>query len=229
MDKSQARKRTRKVDIPDEPPEGSQFPSYLAWYYSSILLPYPLTIITTVDANGVPNAQPNTWGMPYGSSSIQMYLFSASPASHTGQNVLKTRQFVVNVPSRDVVNQVLRTVEHYPRGVDEVATSGLTALPSRRVDPPRIMECKAHLECEYLWHQIVGDKPGPQDIVIAGRVVAASADRDVLQGSLEQKLAAMKTPYCVGMSVDGTDWRTCDPLSQGVISDLETVTYWDKA
>ena len=218
-----------KVDIPDRPPEGSKFPSYLAWYFSNILLPYPLTIITTVDEDGVPNAQPNTWGLPRGSGDLQVFLFSTSADRHTAENVLATRQFVVNIPSADVVNQVLRTVEHYPRGTDEVAASGLTALPSRKVRPPRIAECKAHLECEYLWHQIEGDSPGPQDIVIAGRVVAASADADVLRGSLQQKLASMKTPYFVGRSVDGTDWKARDPLSQGTISELQKITYWDRS
>ena len=158
-----------------------------------------------------------------------MFLFSTWTNRHTAENVLKTKQFVVNFPSRDVVNQVLRTVEHYARGVDEVAASGLTALPSRKVDPPRIKECKAHLECQYLWHQIEGNPPEPQDMVVAGRVVAASADPDVLRGSLQQKLARMKTPYFVGRSVDGTDWQARDPLSQGLISHLERVTYWDKA
>lgn len=218
-----------KVNIPDRPPKGAEFPGHLAWYFSNILLPCPLTIITTIDEKGVPNAQPNTWGLPCGSGNLQKFLFATSTHAHTAENLLKTREFVVNIPSSDVVNKMLRTVEHYPRGTDEIAASGLTTLPSRKVRPPRIAECKAHLECEHLWHRIDGEPPGPQSIIIAGRVVAASADSEVLRGSLEQKLASMNTPYFVGRSVDGTDWQTHDPLAQGTISQLEKVTYWDRA
>ena len=47
-----------KVDIPISPPEGIGFPDFIGWFHSNILIPYPLYIITTVDENGIPNAQP---------------------------------------------------------------------------------------------------------------------------------------------------------------------------
>ena len=37
--------------------------------------------------------------------------------------------------------------EEVPYGVDEIARSGLHAVPSRRVKPPRIAEMPVHLEC----------------------------------------------------------------------------------
>ena len=53
-----------KIDIPVQPRKDTDFPSYVNWYLSNILIPYPLYIITTVGGNGVPNAQPNSWGLP---------------------------------------------------------------------------------------------------------------------------------------------------------------------
>ncbi len=162
-----------KASIPLRAPEGVDFPPYLPWVFSSILLPCPLYIITTVDEAGVPNAQANSWGLPYGAGDMQMFLFSCETTHHTFENALATREFVVNVPSVDVSTQVMRTARHYPRGVDEIKASGLTPLPSRSVAAPGIAECKAHLECTVLWHHVVTLSEGHGCAVIAGKIVAA--------------------------------------------------------
>jgi len=214
-----------KIDIPVQPRKGIDFASYVNWYLSNILIPYPLYIITTVDGNGIPNAQPNSWGLPYGSGNLNMFLFSTWTRHHTPQNVLDTKEFVVNIPSRDVVRQVMKTVEHYPRGVDEIKASRLTSIPSRIVKTPRIAECKAHLECEYLWSHTVKISDDVSDIIIAGKIVAASADEDVLYGSAEEKLDAMETPYITNRSVDGRDWKAKDPQMCGIISQIKN--FWE--
>ena len=142
----------------------------------------------------MPNAQPNSWGLPYGSGPMQMFLFSCRSTHHTFENALATGAFVVNLPSVDMCKCVMRTVRHYPRGVDEIVASGLTPLPSKQVIVPGIAECKVHLECTVLWHHTVPLCEGVADAVIAGQIVAASADRDVLEGPAVEKLAAMATP-----------------------------------
>ena len=51
-----------KIYVPLKPLKENEFPSYVNWFLSNILVPYPLYIITSIDRNGVPNAQPNSWG-----------------------------------------------------------------------------------------------------------------------------------------------------------------------
>jgi len=214
-----------KVEIPVRVPEGTDFPSYVPWFFSNILLPYPLYIITTVDGNGIPNAQPNSWGLPYGSGDVQMFLFSCWTTHHTYENALETGEFVVNIPAIDFVKEVMRTVEHYPRGVDEIEASGLTALASARVKAPRIGECKAHLECTYLWSQTVPLWEAVENAVIAGQVVAASADEDVLHGRGVSKLAALRTPYITNRSVDASSWTATGPQLCGLVGQVKD--FWE--
>ena len=215
-----------KIDVPVPPPEDTDYPlDFGNWFLGNILIPYPLYIITTIDKNGIPNAQPNTWGLPYGSGSLPMFLFSTWTQHHTPQNVLETREFVVNIPSRDAVRQVMKTVEHFPRSVDEIKASGLTSIPSRVVKTPRIVECKAHLECTYLWSHTAKISENVTDIIIAGKIVAASADEDILFGSAEEKLNAMKTPYLTNRSVEGRNWKVKSPQMCGIISQLEN--FWE--
>jgi len=156
---------------------------------------------------------------------MNIFLFSDWAHHHTPQNVLETKEFVINIPSRDIVKQVMKTVEHFPRGVDEIVASSLTSIPSRIVKTPRIAECKAHLECKYLWSHEVKISDDVTDIVIAGEIVAASADEDVLCGSVEEKLKAMKIPYITNRSVDGRDWKAKDPKMCGIISQIKD--FWE--
>ncbi len=211
-----------KVDVPASPPEGVDFPGYIGWFHSSILVPYPLYIITTVDEHGIPNAQPNTWGLPFGDEFGQFFLFYDWASHHTVQNVLATKDFVVNIPAEDKVSQAMKTVKSYPRGIDEIAASGLTAIPSTVVKPPRVAECKAYFECRLCWHR-ESHRRGQEDagVIVLGEIVAASGDEDALSGTSSDKVASMKTVYVLSRSVDAAKMELTDPMTYGTIDRLK--------
>jgi len=58
-----------------------------------------------------------------------------------------TRQCVINIPSVEIADAVVRCGNTSGRDVDKFATIGLTPLPASQVQPPLIAECFAHLEC----------------------------------------------------------------------------------
>jgi flavin reductase (DIM6/NTAB) family NADH-FMN oxidoreductase RutF len=218
-----------KIDIPLEPPADLGFPEYIGWFLSNILIPYPLYIITTVDEAGIPNAQPNTWGLPFGDRAGQFFVFHDTSDHHTLQNVLATREFVVNLPSEECIPQVMKTVEHYPRGVDEVTASGLTAIPSTMVKAPRVAECKAHFECQVCWckesHSCGADTVA---MLVLGRIVAASADADVLGGTSSEKMARLRSAYVVSRNVDLLQMKITSPLAFGTIDRLKDFVKLEK-
>jgi flavin reductase (DIM6/NTAB) family NADH-FMN oxidoreductase RutF len=217
-----AKETHMKTDIPIKPAKGADFPDYIAWVLSSILVPYPLYVITTVDEQGIPNAQPNTWGLPFGDGYGQFFLFTDWASHHTAQNVIATKEFVVNIPSEDELVQAMKTVERYPRGVDEIAASGLTAIPSMVVKAPRVAECKAHLECRLCWHRETHARPGGDaGLIICGEIVAASGDEDVLTGTSSERVAAMKTVYVLSRSADAARMEITDPMTCGTIDRLK--------
>lgn len=211
-----------KMDLPVTPPAALEFPDFIGWYHSNILLPYPLFIITTVDEQGVPNAQPNSWGLPFGDQFAQFFVFYDWAAHHTVQNVIATREFVINIPCEAQVSQAMRSVAHYPRGVDEIAASGLTALPATVVKPPRIQECKAHFECRLVWHKQTHAR-GEDDagVLVLGEIVAASGDADVLAGTAPEKVEAMKSVYVLSRSVDAQTLQTTNSMTYGTFDMLK--------
>ncbi len=195
-----------KIDVPLDVPQGVDFPEYKdkhqlrRWIWRHIQIPYPMYVITTIDDDGVPNAEVNTWGLPFGFAPDQMFIFVCSKAHHTAQNVLRNKEFVVNIPGSNIGQRAEKTATPYPKGIDEIKESGLTAIPSKVVKPPRIEECKAHLECKLEWYKPI-DKKG-EVIVFCGRVVAASADKEVLVGDIESKIKKMKTIYVTPWNID---------------------------
>jgi flavin reductase (DIM6/NTAB) family NADH-FMN oxidoreductase RutF len=194
-----------KVSIPLCKPEDADFPEYRdkdqldRWLWRIVQIPYPLYLITTVDENDVPNVEVNTWTMPFGFAPYQMFLFVCGMAHHTAQNAILTGEFVVNVPGDELGDRILRAAKPYPRGVDEVTEAGFTALSAEVLRPPRIAECKAHFECRVMWHKETDDQGG---VLIAGQVVAASADQDVVVGDVQAKIDAMGTIYVMPWNVD---------------------------
>lgn len=195
-----------KIDVPLEIPEGVDFPEYKnkeqlrRWIWRHIQIPQMMYLITTVDENGVPNCEVNTWGLPFGFAPNQMFAFACGRPHHTAQNVLQNGEFVVNIPSAAIGELAERTATSYPRGIDEITASGLTPIPSKVVKPPRIKECKVHFECRLEWYKEISEQHG--GILFCGRIVAASGDQDILTGDIEAKMAKMRPIFVMPWNID---------------------------
>jgi len=105
-------------------------------------------------------------------------------SSQTTQNILRTKQCVLNLASDDMaanVNALARTTGTDPvsaskqaRGYtfvkDKFGCAGLTPLPSRRVVPPGIKECPVVMEAEVVAvHEMYGGR-AVQGVVLAVEV-----------------------------------------------------------
>ncbi|HEY7558450.1 MAG TPA: flavin reductase family protein [Candidatus Binatia bacterium] len=132
-----------------------------------------LVMITTVDEAGRVNAA--SFGTCVRVCHEPVYIaFTVGATKDTYHNVLATNQFVVNVPpfEREVLEKVRVVGLEFPPQVNELEKAGLSALPSRIVKPPRIVECRSHFECEVEW-----TKQWLHRLMVVGKVVAASVDQ----------------------------------------------------
>lgn len=145
------------------------FPADKADWHPSVL-PGPIVLVSTVDERGEPNIAPKSW--------ISMMAFRGPVLgfgchrSHaTARNAEQAGEFVVNIPPEPLVERIWAMPASH--GSERIARSGLTLLPARQVAPPLIAECKAHLECKL----DAITRLGPE-VVVFGRIVAASIDED---------------------------------------------------
>ncbi len=154
-----------------------------------LVVPRPIAFVSTVSADGVQNLAPFSF---YNAicSRPPVICFSASvrskprpgmgPRKDTLENIRATGEFVVNVVSEEIVEQMNAAAAEVSPEVDEFALSGLTALPSERVKPPRVAEAKAQMECKL--HQLVVVSEEPQGAtLVLGEIVRFHVQADLVK------------------------------------------------
>jgi flavin reductase (DIM6/NTAB) family NADH-FMN oxidoreductase RutF len=137
--------------------------------------PTPAGLITSVDAAGRPNIL--TLGEVFNISISRPVIVGIAirKERYSHRLISEAREYVVNLPTQEIAEQVWYCGSVSGRTVDKFAASGLTPVPAQRVRPPLIAECPVNLECKLLGIQEIGD----HDLFL-GEVVAQHVDEDVL-------------------------------------------------
>jgi flavin reductase (DIM6/NTAB) family NADH-FMN oxidoreductase RutF len=127
-----------------------------------------IVLITTTNEDGTSNIAPKSW-ITMCAFSPPMLAMGCNRHHWTARNILERNEFVVNVPGAELAETVWKcsTLPH-PRPVE---AAGLTPIPAIKLKPPRIDECKAHLECRLDKHLEFGD-----ELLLTGRILAVSID-----------------------------------------------------
>ena len=103
----------------------------------------PTMIITTRHASGVVNA--GVFGA-YTNLSPEHLGAAIHTGSHTYANILRQKEFVVNVPGADIVKTLAVLADDIPPEKSEVDEAGLTLKAGLTVQTPSITECQAAVE-----------------------------------------------------------------------------------
>jgi flavin reductase (DIM6/NTAB) family NADH-FMN oxidoreductase RutF len=146
------------------------------WWDSMFAPSSCLVLITTCDDEGRVNAA--AFGTCTRVCHDPVHIaFTVGLSKDTANNVLANGQFVVNVVpfEADMLDRTLVCGLPFRPTNDELAAAGLSALPSRVVRPPRILECRSHFECSVAWTH-----PWLNRLMVCGKVEAVSADADCI-------------------------------------------------
>jgi len=137
-----------------------------------LVAPRPIALVTSHNPDGQLNAAP---------FSAYNYLCTDPPVvgigvtnrpgtytpKDTARNIRRTGEFVVNVVTEDLLQQMNICATDFPADVDELEMAGLQTTPSSVVKVPRIRSAHAALECvEHATIEIGNSR------IILGRVVA---------------------------------------------------------
>lgn len=106
----------------------------------------PTMIITTVHDDGIVNA--GTFGAytNLGPSEIGIAI---GTRSHTYQNIQRTGQFAINIPSIEHARALEICAQKIPTDESEVERAGLSVEPASQISAPIITECVVNIECRY--------------------------------------------------------------------------------
>ncbi len=150
------------------------------------VVPRPIAWVSTTSDTGVDNLAPFSF---YNVFSIKPPMLGFSPgykrpatastkaiAKDTLTNVRETGEFVVNVVSQFLAEQMNQSSADYPADVSEFAAVNLTATASTMVKPPRVGEALISMECKVFHIHDLGGSA-----LVLGEIVCMHLKDEVVQ------------------------------------------------
>lgn len=132
-----------------------------------------IVLVTSLNEDGQSNVAPKSW-LSMMAFEPSLLALGCNLTHWTAQNILQRKEFVVNIPGDELAKVIWHAHRlPHPRPVESL---GLTPIPAQKVKPPRIEECKAHLECTLVQHLLFGT-----ELIVLGQILAASVDRQAVE------------------------------------------------
>ncbi|WCM42006.1 flavin reductase family protein [Flavobacterium sp. CBA20B-1] len=150
---------------------------------TGLVIPRPIGWISTVDQNGVNNLAPFSFFNVVGEDPPHVMFSTVRTGNKnkdTLNNVLKNKQFVVNLVTEDVVEQMNTTSNAVDCTIDEFQLANLTPISCELIEPKRVAEAKAHFECEMVHHYFLEDHKNGGACVVIGKVLMMHIADEIL-------------------------------------------------
>jgi len=164
-----------------------------------LLHPMHTMLVSCIGKTGKPNIIALAWVMP-ASVNPPLVAMSIRPERHSHALIEETKEFVVNVPTMKILKETLFCGRRSGKDYDKFKQTGLTQSPSRKVKPPIIKECIAHLECKLHSQFTTGDHT-----IFVGEIIEAYADKGIFEE--EYNLEKARMIFHLG----GNDFATLNP------------------
>jgi flavin reductase (DIM6/NTAB) family NADH-FMN oxidoreductase RutF len=153
-------------------------------YLLGAVAPRPICFASTVDGEGNVNLSPFSFFNVF-SANPPIMIFSPArrvrdnSTKHTLENVLETKEVVINIVSHAMVHQMSLSSTEFPRGVNEFTKAGFTEVASEKIKPPRVAEAPVQFECRVNDVIALGKEGGAGNLIVA-EVVRFHIDESVL-------------------------------------------------
>jgi flavin reductase (DIM6/NTAB) family NADH-FMN oxidoreductase RutF len=115
---------------------------------TSLVVPRPIGWITTISPSGVVNLAPYSFFNMI-ASHPPFVMFSSNTRKHSQLHAESGSEFVFNLATYDLRNEMNISGGDYPADVSEPELAKLAMAPSRKVKPPRVARSPIALECVY--------------------------------------------------------------------------------
>lgn len=165
--------------------------------------PRPIALTSTLSPEGKPNLAPFSYFMAGGANPPSVVISPLTDRTgrpkDTLRNIEATGEYVINVCTFDLREQINTASAEFPYGCSEWEECGLTPLPSARVRPCRVRESPLAIECRLFRVVPHGEGPLAGNYVI-GEVVYVHVAGDLMP---EGQLDPRRVDYVARM---GGDW-----------------------
>jgi flavin reductase (DIM6/NTAB) family NADH-FMN oxidoreductase RutF len=161
------------------------------------VVPRPIAWVSTMDAQGRPNLAPFSFFNAVCSKPPTLLFCPGirgldGGTKDTYQNVVATKEFVINVVTEDVAEAMNISATELPPEINEFEMAGVTAAASVKVKPPRVLESPVNYECVLRQVVQVGDGLPGSGWVIIGEVVHVHVADSVIDENYRVNVRALK-------------------------------------
>ena len=157
-----------------------------------LLYPRNVVLVSCMNPKDKANLITLSWCTPT-SFRPPMIAISIGHERYSHKLIVETKEFVVNIPTMDILKDVLLCGRTTGKTSDKLEKTLLTPLPAKRVKPQIIKECVAHIECKLIQQIKTGDHT-----LFVGEVVTAYSNEGIFDGSFA--LSKVKPIYQIGES-----------------------------
>ncbi len=141
--------------------------------FKALIAPRPIGWITTVGSDGICNLAPYSFFNAV-SDRPHYVMFASANVKDSLRNIRENGEFTCSLSTWDTRAGMNASSAPVPPDVDEYQISGLTAVASKFVKPPRIKESPAAFECKH-WQTLelpdVDAAAGTGHYVVFGEVI----------------------------------------------------------
>jgi len=95
----------------------------------------------------------------------------------------ETKEFGLNVPTKKLIDAIVKVGTTHSDEVDKYAETGLTPMKSIKISTPMIAECFMNLECKVINQIVTGD----HTVFVAEPIVALMNEDVVVNGKFSEK------------------------------------------
>jgi len=159
------------------------------------IIPRPIGWVSTVDEKGINNLAPFSYFNMIGDDPPHV-MFSTRRDNNTNKdtlnNVLTTKQFVVNMVTEELVEQMNATAQMVPSEVDEFQLVGVTPVSSTKIKPMRVLESPIQFECELVHHYFLENHKQGGACIMIGRIVMMHFDESVVSDNYKINMETYK-------------------------------------
>jgi len=186
------------------------------------VVPRPIALVTTISSDGVINSAPySLFNIMGHDPAVAMFSVLAHPDKRlkdTANNILATKECVINLVSEAVAEAMNVTCIDAPPGTNELELAKLKTSPSVKVKPPRVSESPVAYECRFLTSLSFG----PNQAIIAAQIVHAHVDDRFVLDAARGLVDTPELKLIGGMH--GAKWYA--RLSDRFAMDRPTWTEW---
>lgn len=117
-----------------------------------LLHPKMAFFLTSISSDARPNVMACAWATPV-SEEPPITVVCISKDSHTSELIRQTKEFIINIPTKTMVDALLTCGQISGRDIDKFTKAKLEVCKSNSLKTPLIKGCIGYIECK-LWKTV---------------------------------------------------------------------------